>query len=448
MKRALSLNQLVEECRELETDQKERYANEGRRADKFGVVGAVPYGAMAGMAVGGLLNGKKGVTKKAALLGAGTALGSRLMKSKSIKQDRDEAQTKEGQAARAAFLRANKKNSMAVGMSSLVALGGIYGRRPLNAVAAKVGKVVRQTTKKAKAVNRLMRMKKGGDSGLKGVTRTRGVPKGKGPILDAETGERYPALTSRRANLSEVAAECRELKVAMGEQVYEGVGNRYVMRKDGVLDEVAKTNPLAWVANKVSNHKTSRARAWARAQAARVNNELQRKVYHEDDPEKFIGMVERQANKVKPSWEKKAQLAELAAECRELGRGDQVTKMIKRMGPLARKIDPIEKSILKRGRLAKKTYSKEGIDQIRNAYASRVKQARQGVLEMSDLAAECRELRLRDEQGEFVPSSAGAADPRLHAAAYELPGQKKVKKRGAAGAWERLLLRKGSFQGS
>jgi hypothetical protein len=41
---------------------------------------------------------------------------------------------------------------------------------------------------------------------------------------------------------------------------------------------------------------------------------------------------------------------------------------------------------------------------------------------LSDLVTEYRELRLRDENGVFVPSSAGLANPALHAAAYDPPG--------------------------
>jgi hypothetical protein len=55
----------------------------------------------------------------------------------------------------------------------------------------------------------------------------------------------------------------------------------------------------------------------------------------------------------------------------------------------------------------------------------------------SELIDRCRELRLRAEDGSFVPNSAGAADPMAHAAAYEPVGKKGVvapqkKRKGAA----------------
>jgi len=68
-----------------------------------------------------------------------------------------------------------------------------------------------------------------------------------------------------------------------------------------------------------------------------------------------------------------------------------------------------------------------------------------GAATFAELAAACRELRLRDEDGVFVPSAMGAADPRLHAAAYDLPGRRKAgekEKAGAEAVLERLLLRK------
>mgnify|MGYP000851781333 FL=1 len=45
-----------------------------------------------------------------------------------------------------------------------------------------------------------------------------------------------------------------------------------------------------------------------------------------------------------------------------------------------------------------------------------------GVMDFGSLLSWCRELRLRDENGVFVPSSAGLADPAPHAAAYDPPG--------------------------
>jgi hypothetical protein len=58
-------------------------------------------------------------------------------------------------------------------------------------------------------------------------------------------------------------------------------------------------------------------------------------------------------------------------------------------------------------------------------------------MDLGAVVAVCRELRLRAEDGSFVPNSAGAADPMAHAAAYEPVGKKGVvapqkKRKGAA----------------
>lgn len=57
-----------------------------------------------------------------------------------------------------------------------------------------------------------------------------------------------------------------------------------------------------------------------------------------------------------------------------------------------------------------------------------------GVKSFGAVVARCRELRMRDENGVFVPAAAGATDPMAHAAAYDVKKGKKKKPEGGGGA--------------
>jgi hypothetical protein len=113
-----------------------------------------------------------------------------------------------------------------------------------------------------------------------------------------------------------------------------------------------------------------------------------------------------------------------AVKFSEFARGDQMMKLVKRMGPLTRGPNAMEKSAIRRGRLISKHYTPEGVQVIRDHFARQVKSLRK-MRQFSEFAD-----RPRDGDGQFVANVTGGADPVTMRQAY---GDKKPEVKGSMG---------------
>lgn len=180
-------------------------------------------GSLAGLAVGGLLHGRKGATPKAALVGAGGGLVARALMQKRINaRQREHLQNPERHGLKASVkdsLKGLVQHNAVPAAAGGLAMAAMYARSRGAGPAianSKPGRLVRAwLAKRARAASQ--------------VKPTKVPPKGKGKILDAATGKPVPPLQGfsdgrdRDRTLRDRVAMARDVAV-IGGATAAGVG--------------------------------------------------------------------------------------------------------------------------------------------------------------------------------------------------------------------------------
>jgi hypothetical protein len=190
------LGELLLVCRELAGDTTARdqlmaiRKREAVAANAGGYVGSTLYGAGAGMAVGGALAGRRGVSRKTAALGAGAGLAARIALRKKIGKLNQQAQADEGASGDRAHRQARGWNAMVPFGASVLASG---------AMAYSSSGMARGHGKKLRGAVDSVRGRVGKTMNPKWAGVKRGAPFGKGPVVDAATGLPILELPFRRS---------------------------------------------------------------------------------------------------------------------------------------------------------------------------------------------------------------------------------------------------------